>query len=195
MSKLKDIWEMINSAISPKQDEVLSSAIELIKAMPNTTGEDKADMCYAAGYAAYSMTTRNPRREEAESWLLEALTNAPGHLGSVLYIGYLAIDRKDWRTAASVLFANPIESKNSVLIDRFVEARVYCLVRLENWNMAFRHLRWFDNRMVEDPNCGIILINFLRLLDENSNGTKFPECAKPIFEKIRWITEYKHWHE
>lgn len=185
MSNLELIWDQIEAAIAANNQVSLEAVVDSIASRQQSIGIDGAEECYAAGYACYMMN-RGDLKQRAELWFMRALFYSPGHLGALLYLAYIFLDRGDIPEAARIVFSASLGPRedNEDLTDRLVEARVYCLAKMGHWSEALHHLEWFTIRMQEDANCGVAMINLMKLLDD-----PFPPAeAQTLLERVRHIT-------
>lgn len=188
MSRIQEIWTQIDSGVLIGDKSKLQAAIERISAEKQPLNEAGAEVCYAAGYAAYYMISENVMwKQQSESWMLKALIRSPGHPLALLYLAYIALDNGDFARATSLAFSLEVDRLDPLVADRLVEMRVICLSRLNFWEEAFDQLEWFEKRLQSDPNCGLTLINFMKLLDDPSPLIE----AQPVFDRIRDLTRIR----
>jgi hypothetical protein len=185
---LEDAWNEINAAVRSQSTVGLENALLSLEELciPNVS---KADVWFASGYACYMLPHSHSLRERAESYFLNALYAQPGHVESVLYLAYLLIDRSEWKAAVKLLFAIAPEVQGGDLTscDRVVEARVFCLSRLEKWEESLAQLQWFEHRLAEEPDCGLVLINLMKVLD-GPRGSGTVEAV--VLDKISTIVQF-----
>lgn len=194
--KMEEIWDIINEAAQSRDTINLEVALKELEGMALERGPE-SEISFAAGYAAYMLPTGHVMRKNSENWFLDTIISQPGHFEAVLYLAYISIDKGEWERALSLLFAiSPETSSNDLddidvdshlwLMDRLVEARVFALCQIEKWAPALEQLAWFNDRMTSDPDCGLILINFLKMLDHKPESDTI---AVAVLKRIRWIVQ------
>lgn len=186
MSRLQDIWTQIDLGVANDDESKLQAAIELISAGKQPLNEDGAEECYAAGYAAY-MIRGSACKSQSEDWMLKALIRSPGHPLALLYLAYLALGNGDTTRAVSLALSLEVDRLDLELADRVVEMRVLCLSKLGLWNEALYHLGWFEKRLQDDPDCGLFLINFIKMRGDPSASAE----AQPVLDRIRDLTSLR----
>lgn len=173
MEQLESLWERIDRALEAED----SAQIEQIHKESFLAAFDhsanREDFFYASGYVAY-MHPKGRRdtamRKSAELAFLQALLYCPGFLPALLYLAFIKMDNNDYTGALSLLFSCVINEKeyDTVLIDRFVEAKVCCLIECGYWEVALRELDWFKMRIDQDTTVGIDLINFMKIIEDKT---------------------------
>lgn len=187
INRLQSIWTQIDSAVAARDQSKLQAAIELISAGEQPLNEDGAEECYAAGYAAYHLIPPNIWKQQTERWLLKTLIRSPSHPLAVLYLAYIAHDSGDIARAAFLALSLDVDRLDPAVADRVVEMRVYCLSKMSLWKEASHHLKWFEKRLQGDPDCGLTLINFMKMLDDPSPSVE----ARPVLDWIRHLTNLR----
>jgi hypothetical protein len=182
---LDEIWEQINAAVQQGRPSDLATILRKIEDSGHPLS---CELCFAAGYAAYMLPPEHPLKARAHFWLLETMLCQPGHIEAVLYLSYLLIDRQEWEKSLALLFAISAEDAiaDGDLMDRLVEARVFALSKMQRWEHALAQLDWFDCRMEVEPDCGLGLINFFKLLDD---FTLTSPVSDLVFQKISRIVQ------
>ncbi len=177
--QLEEIWDLIKrgDALDHKQAALLKEAYQAAVGLA-ARDEEPWECWYAACRAAYLLRCRDflespDDRAVWEAACLSAATRSlayrKGFLPAILCILHLWMDQGEISKAAALALSLDGEAigqfPNPVLADHLMEARIYCLAELSLWQEAEAEMNYFERRREEDPNCGIDLINFFRLLD------------------------------
>lgn len=196
MSVIDQLWEEIDKAVS-EEDATGERLIDLYnRAMQlgNTVSADQYQFFYAAGYVAYMHPEgkeNSQMRGGAKEALLRSLVYRPSYLPAVLYLAYTKMDDRHYSGALEILFSvDPVfEDHDAITIDRFVEARVCCLVECGLKKEALNVLQWLLQRHQKDKMVGIDLINLMGLLDrmkcEESLERELYESIEEVL-KLDW---------
>lgn len=190
---MKDAAEILRHIEEALRERLVDQLVQIARRVEVLSETEACDpeIYFALGYAFYMMGQKGCEdiRNESESWLFRCLVQAPGCVKCVLYIAYIRMDQGEMEQALHMLFSvgDPINPDEVTLGDRLIEARVYCLAHMRYWKYAENCLAWFDQRLKDDPDCGIDLINLMKVI-ERSDGDD--AIAGRVVQKIKKIVKW-----
>ena len=184
--QLDEVWELIERGDDNEQAELIEEAYHGAVSLA-AQHECPWECWYAASRAAYLLTCADSLQGPEDRLVWEAaclaaatrsLACQKGFLPAILCTLHLWMDQGEISKAAVLALSLDAEaiaqSPNPILADRLMEARIRCLADLELWEEAEIEMRYFERRRIEDPLCGIDLINFFKFLNPPSPDEPWP---------------------